>query len=82
MFTALRLARLKTGITLRSFARLHRLDEATLSRVERGIQYVPPHRRLRWPSHWNSAWTTSATRAAGRSWLSKHLRWDWQLRPL
>lgn len=41
MLTALRLARLKTNITLRSFARLHRLDEPTLSRVMRGIQHVP-----------------------------------------
>ena len=35
MLTALRLARLKTGITLRSFARLHPLDEATLARRAR-----------------------------------------------
>lgn len=47
MLTALRLARLKTNITLRSFARLHRLDKPTLSRVIRGIQYVPPHWRQR-----------------------------------
>jgi hypothetical protein len=40
-------ARLKTGITLRSFARLHQLDEASLSRVEHGIQHVPPHWRQR-----------------------------------
>jgi hypothetical protein len=66
MLTAVRLARLKTGITLRSFARLHQLDAATLLRVERGIQYVSPHKPLRWPSPWNPAWTTSATRAAGR----------------
>lgn len=47
MLTVLRLARLKTRATLRSFARLHQLDEATLSRIERGIQYVPPHWRQR-----------------------------------
>jgi len=41
MLTALRLARLKTNIALRSFARLHRLDAPTPSRVMRGIQYVP-----------------------------------------
>ena len=35
MLTALRLARLKTGITLRSFARLHPLDEATRARRAR-----------------------------------------------
>jgi hypothetical protein len=38
-------ARLKTGITLRSFARLHPLDEASLSCVERSVQYAPPHWR-------------------------------------
>lgn len=41
MLTALRLARLKTNITLRSLARLHRLVEPTPSRVMRGIQHVP-----------------------------------------
>ena len=41
MVTALRLARLKTNITLRRFARLHRRDVPTPSRVRRGIQHVP-----------------------------------------
>jgi hypothetical protein len=35
MLTTPRLARLKTGITLRSFARLNQLDEATLARRAR-----------------------------------------------
>jgi hypothetical protein len=74
-------ARLKTGITLRSFARCTNWTRR-LWRVERGIQYVPPYRRLRWPSPCSSAWTISATRAAGRSWLSGRFRLDCRAQPL
>jgi transcriptional regulator with XRE-family HTH domain len=42
MITVLRLARVRTGLTLRAFARRHGLSEVTLCRIERGVQYIPP----------------------------------------
>jgi transcriptional regulator with XRE-family HTH domain len=46
MVTKLRIARIKTGLSLRQFARNNGLSETTLSRIERGTQYVPPKWRL------------------------------------
>lgn len=40
--TALRIARVRTGLNLRAFAREQGLPEARLCKVERGIEYVPP----------------------------------------
>lgn len=40
--TAMRIARVRTGLTLRQFARLHGLSEPRLCKVERGLEYVPP----------------------------------------
>ncbi|TDA64500.1 MAG: XRE family transcriptional regulator [Clostridia bacterium] len=45
MITALRLARMKTGKTLRSFANENHFSEVMLSRIERGQAYVPPNWR-------------------------------------
>lgn len=42
MVTVLRIERVRTGLTLREFARRHSLCESTLCRIERGIQRVPP----------------------------------------
>jgi len=42
MVTNLRLARVRTGLRLRDFARRHSLSEARLSRWETGKEYIPP----------------------------------------
>lgn len=40
--TRLRVARVRTGLNLRQFARDYGLSEARLCKVERGIEYIPP----------------------------------------
>ncbi len=42
MVTKLRLARVKTDLTLRQFSRQHGFSEIVLCRIERGQSYVPP----------------------------------------
>ena len=42
MVTALRIARIKTGLSLRAFARNLGIPETTLCKIERGTHYVPP----------------------------------------
>jgi hypothetical protein len=55
MLTALRVARQRTGMSLRDFAGKHSLNETRLCRVERGKEYVPP------------AWRPILTEALGMS---------------
>ena len=40
--TVLRVARVRTGLSLRAFAQQHDLSEVTLCNVERGKYYIPP----------------------------------------
>jgi hypothetical protein len=47
MITAIRLARVKTGSSLRDFAKKNRFPESAYCRVERGQAYVPPNWRKR-----------------------------------
>ena len=47
MITALRLARTKTGKTMRHFAREHGFAETALCRIERGQAYIPEKWRQR-----------------------------------
>lgn len=47
MVTEIRLLRVKTGSTIRAFAREHGFSEGMLIRVERGQAYVPPNWRSR-----------------------------------
>jgi transcriptional regulator with XRE-family HTH domain len=47
MITVLRLARVRTGLTLRAFARRYGLSEVTLCKIERGAHYIPPTWRPR-----------------------------------
>lgn len=42
MVTALRIARIKTGLSLRAFAKNVGIPETTLCKIERGTHYVPP----------------------------------------
>jgi DNA-binding XRE family transcriptional regulator len=42
MVTALRIARIKTGLNLRAFAKNLGIPETTLCKIERGTHYVPP----------------------------------------
>jgi transcriptional regulator with XRE-family HTH domain len=42
MVTVLRIARVKTGMSLRAFAKALEMPESTLCKIERGVQYVPP----------------------------------------
>lgn len=46
MVTVLRLLRVKTGDTLRGFARRHGFNEILLTRIELGQSYVPPALRV------------------------------------
>jgi len=45
MITVLRLQRVRTGKTLRQFARENDLSEVVLCRIERGKQYISPAAR-------------------------------------
>jgi DNA-binding XRE family transcriptional regulator len=42
MITALRIARIRTGMSLRDFARKVGIPETTLCKIEKGTHYVPP----------------------------------------
>jgi len=42
MVTVIRIARIKTGMSLRDFAKVNGLSEVTLCKVERGKGYIPP----------------------------------------
>jgi transcriptional regulator with XRE-family HTH domain len=42
MLTIIKLARLKTGMSLRRFARIYGFPEAKLCQIERGRVYIPP----------------------------------------
>ncbi len=42
MVTALRIARIRTGMSMRAFAKVVGIPETTLCKIERGTHYVPP----------------------------------------
>ncbi|SHF60757.1 Helix-turn-helix domain-containing protein [Desulfofundulus australicus DSM 11792] len=42
MLTCLRVLRMRTGKTLRAFAKEYGFNETVLTRIERGQYYVPP----------------------------------------
>jgi transcriptional regulator with XRE-family HTH domain len=55
MVTKVRITRIKTGLSLRAFAKTYGLSEVTLCRIEKGNQYIPPVWRDRLAKALNSS---------------------------